>query len=273
MNILLIADTCVDAFIYCDTSRLSPERPVPVLLPHSIRNNPGMGGNVLANLLSLAPAAKVTPLFPPEPSVKTRYVDRGSNQHFVRVDQDVVARPLDVGAFVDVLDYTDDGAGTPVKWDAVVVSDYAKGYLNTDNMGAIALLCENRELPLFMDTKATLGKWSEPVTVVKINAKEYAAQFTAGVKEPWKWCKNLLVTQGARGMMLLDEEGGEEYRTQTRQIDVKDVVGAGDAALAGLVIGYLETQDLARAMDFATRVSEVAVSKPGVVAVRREEVV
>lgn len=271
-RILLIGDNARDVFINVDTPRLSPERPCPVVVPHSVRENPGMAGNVLANILSLAADIDVTPIFPKQPSVKTRYVDRSSNQHFIRVDQDAGSAPLDVGTFIDVLDYMDDGSGTSIKWDAVIMSDYAKGFLNPENMAGIARLCENRGISTWLDTKAILGSWSQPITVVKINAKEYAAQLAAGVKEPWLECKNLIVTQGAKGMVLFDEEGGDEYRTTPNPINLRDVVGCGDSALAGLVVGYLETQDLARAMDFAGKVSEVAASKMGVVAVKREEV-
>lgn len=264
-RILLIGDNAVDVFLMVDCHRISPERPVPVLTPHSVRQNPGMGGNVLANLNSLAPDVEVTVLFPPTPSVKTRYVDRGSNQHFVRVDQDVVAEPLSLLAFLDVIDTQ--------KWDAVILSDYSKGFLNTEIMCCIARECEERDIPTYLDTKSLLGEWSQSATVVKINSKEYASQFAAGVKEPWLQCKNLIVTQGANGMMLLDEEGDEEYRTAPNAIDLRDQVGCGDTALAGLVVGYLETQDLARAMDFADKAASIAASKIGVVAVKREEIV
>lgn len=272
MKVLLIGDNAVDVFINVDCQRLSPERPIPVVIPHSARENPGMAGNVLANILSLAPDIDVTPLFPAQPSVKTRYVDRGSNQHFLRVDQDVISEPLGKGTFIDTLCYMDDGSGLPIEWDAVVVSDYAKGFLNTDNMHLIALWCRDRDIPVFMDTKAILGEWSQSVTVVKINAKEYAAQLAAGVKAPWLECKNLIVTQGAKGMVLFDEEGGEEYRALPDNINVVDTVGCGDVALAGLVVGYLETGDLVKAIDFATKASSIASSKRGVVTVSRLEV-
>ena len=263
-RVMLIGDIARDVFINVDCSRISPERPVPVVTPHSVRENLGMGGNVLANLNSLGPEIGVISLFPEGHSVKTRYVDRASNQHFLRVDQDVSTTPLDAKTFIDALESRE--------WDAVVLSDYAKGHLNADNMKAIALLCENRGIPTWLDTKAILGEWSQSVTVVKINAKEYAAQLAAGVKAPWLQCKNLIVTQGSKGMVLLNEEGGDEYRTTPKVVEVRDSVGAGDSCLAALVVGYLETQDLTKAMDFADKVCTIAVSKPGVVAVKREEI-
>ena len=52
MRILVIGDSCIDKFIYCDINRLCPEAPVPILQPVSTTTNPGMASNVAANLES-----------------------------------------------------------------------------------------------------------------------------------------------------------------------------------------------------------------------------
>jgi sugar/nucleoside kinase (ribokinase family) len=53
---------------------------------------------------------------------------------------------------------------------------------------------------------------------------------------------------------------------------VIDVCGAGDTFLAALCVGYLETQDIARAIDFAQRASEITIRHVGVYAPTREEI-
>lgn len=264
-KVLLIGDRSRDVFIMVEATRMSPEKPVIVVSPHSVRENAGMAGNVEANLRSLAPDIQVTTMYPEQSSVKTRYVDRGSNQHLLRVDQDFISLPLDASTFMQVLDSE--------KWDAVVLSDYAKGFLTPDNMQAISLLCEQKGIPVWADTKAILGEWSKSITYVKINAKEYAAQSTAGVKEPWRQCKHLIVTQGSKGMVTYSRDGREAHRTTPNKAQVTDVVGAGDTTLAALIVGYLEGLYLDDSMDFAAKAAAVAVSKVGVVAVKREEVV
>lgn len=267
MNILVIGDIARDVFINCDTPRLSPEKPVPIVVPYSIRENEGMAANVAANIEALASSAKVVRLFPNNPSVKTRYVDRGSNQHFLRVDQDQHHEPIQAQAVVKVLDQ--------FTVDAVVLSDYAKGFLNASNMEVILTSCFEKGIPTFVDTKLRLGGWSEDAFVIKINAKEYAAQLTAGVIAPHAWCQNLIETRGRAGMVLYESAGPEPkvaYTAVTKDTGVRDVVGCGDSVLAGLVVGYLETKDLKRAMDFATKVGTYAASQPGVTVVKREDV-
>ena len=53
MKVLVIGDSCVDNFIYCDINRICPEAPVPVLQPVESTTNPGMASNVARNLISL----------------------------------------------------------------------------------------------------------------------------------------------------------------------------------------------------------------------------
>ena len=50
MKIVVIGETCIDKFIYCDINRLSPEAPVPVLQPINTVVNAGMSGNTVAML-------------------------------------------------------------------------------------------------------------------------------------------------------------------------------------------------------------------------------
>lgn len=263
-RVLLIADNCVDAFVLCDTPRLSPEKPVPVVVPHSIYQNPGMGGNVLENLKSLAPELEIAILFPNETSVKTRYVDRKSNQHFIRVDQDVKAAPLLAKHAVGCIENN--------AHSAIVISDYAKGFLDADNMREIAMAAERHGIPTFVDTKQILGYWSQSVTFVKINRVEFEAHLAAN-EMPWRYCRNLIVTDGGRGMDLIDPDRGTvAYHSPGVEAPAVDSVGCGDSALAALVVHYLETGDIRRAMDFSNKVGAVAASKRGVTVVKREEV-
>jgi D-beta-D-heptose 7-phosphate kinase/D-beta-D-heptose 1-phosphate adenosyltransferase len=53
MNILVIGDSCTDVFRYGKVTRIAPEAPVPVIVPEKEIANPGMAGNVVANLKAL----------------------------------------------------------------------------------------------------------------------------------------------------------------------------------------------------------------------------
>ncbi len=263
MRVLVIGDSATDAFITVDSQRLSPEVPVPIVVPYSISTNPGMAANVAANISSLAPNFDVVTRFPEHPSVKTRYVDRKTNHHFLRVDQDASSEPM------SGIDWLKSIMMCP---NAIVLSDYAKGYLTLSNMERVAQFCAINSVPLFADTKSLLDKWSHGIDFVKINEVELATHLKEG-RKPWEECRNLIVTKGGDGMDLYDNDGSIAYHSPGVRAEVADSAGCGDSVLAGLVVKYLVNgNNIRTAMDYANRVGAVAVSKRGVVAVKREEV-
>ena len=75
------------------------------------------------------------------------------------------------------------------------------------------------------------------------------------------------------GVDLYGQNGEVVYHADAHGGNIIDVAGAGDTVIAALTVNYLETGDIKQAMEFAMRAAAVAVSKRGVVAVKREEVV
>lgn len=262
-RVLLAGDVCEDSFIWGEVTKLSAEAPVPVFVPEKAASNPGMAGNVLANILTLSTDIEVDTLFPEGASTKVRHIDKRSNQHLIRLDSDYISKPLDINIVKSVIKAN--------KYDAVVLSDYDKGWLNSDNMGQIADLCYSNSIPTFADTKQLLSTWSNNITFVKINDKELKLHFKY-ITNPWARCQNLIVTKGKDGMVLYYPDGQESYSTCGNNTQVADVSGAGDSVLAALVVKYLETKDIKHSMDWANKVAQIAVSRRGVVTVNRSEI-
>ena len=118
MKVLVIGDSCTDVFVYGYCKRLCPEGPVPIFEPSRTITNMGMSGNVVANLKSLG-AEKVELVTNKEQITKTRYVEEKANHMIIRIDSnDKVSNSFDVKR-VPFNDY-----------DAVIVSDYDKGFLS-----------------------------------------------------------------------------------------------------------------------------------------------
>lgn len=266
IRILLVADYCIDIWIRGDATRVSPEAACLVFVPDPSETiqNPGMGGNVLTNLKSLAPDIEVEAIFPENDNRKIRHVDKRSNQHLLRVDEETLVGPLNFAIFSSRVSRN--------SYDACVISDYAKGFLDTTIMGQIVEYCHARDIPTFVDTKSILGPWSRNATFVKINQFEYKTQLAAFCS-PWKECRNLIVTLGKDGMALYDESGSVIYSTPIAESKVFDVSGAGDSVLAALVVRYLRSNDIKDAMDYANKVGALAVSKRGVSVIKASEVI
>ena len=52
-NILVVGDSCTDVYTYCKTSRLAPDKPIPVLEVINKVETPGMAFNVFNNALAI----------------------------------------------------------------------------------------------------------------------------------------------------------------------------------------------------------------------------
>ena len=166
-----------------------------------------------------------------EPITKTRYIDERSNQHILRVDDERPLQPMDY-------DLPEE------EYDALVISDYDKGFLTTEK---IFELVEWFEGPVFIDSKKT--KLPKKSCYVKINEDEY--------KKLDKPSKNLIVTKGGKGA----EYKGKLYPGEP--VNVFDVVGAGDTFLSAMVYFYLKCGRIEDAIPYANKAAGIAVQNHG----------
>ena len=67
-----------------------------------------------------------------------------------------------------------------------------------------------------------------------------------------------IITKGNAGCRFQ----GKIYPTE--DVPVKDISGAGDTFLAGLVVEYARTGDIIKAIDFAQECTKIVVQKHGV---------
>tara|TARA_R100001463_G_scaffold10453_1_gene30500 strand:- start:627 stop:1127 length:501 start_codon:yes stop_codon:yes gene_type:complete len=145
----------------------------------------------------------------------------------------------------------------PTEWntlyDALVISDYDKGFLTTEK---IFELTSRFTGPVFIDSKKT----NLPADAyIKVNELEY---------ERMAYCnyENLIITRGGKGA----EYKGDLYPAE--KVNVFDVVGAGDTFLAALTYGYLKYGRIDKAIPLANRAAAVAVSHRGTYVLKEEDV-
>jgi D-beta-D-heptose 7-phosphate kinase/D-beta-D-heptose 1-phosphate adenosyltransferase len=240
MKILVIGDSCIDVFRYGEVNRLAPEAPVPVIKPDRETSNPGMAGNVVANLKALG--ADVDFITNETEIRKVRYVCSKYNHMLLRVDENDTCEPFNIGSL-----YLN-------KYDAVVISDYCKGFLSEEDIKTISQFYQST---IFLDTKKVLGDWAHNVDFIKINSVEYNKSKEQVDNDPILQSKTI-ITRGKYGCNYQ----GKNYPTQ--EVPVKDVSGAGDTFLAGLVVEYTRAQDIDKAIKFAQDCTTIVVQKTGV---------
>jgi bifunctional ADP-heptose synthase (sugar kinase/adenylyltransferase) len=248
VRFLVIGETCNDRFCYGAAKRLCPEAPAPVLIPSKSINNSGMATNVYKNLLAIEettnkkfPFGNEIDLFTNEAvGYKTRYIDSASNQMFLRVDTDSYSYCGELPADIE-------------EYDAVVVSDYNKGFLKDRDLEEIG----RRSKLSFLDTKKKYSsEWDRPFTFIKINEKEYA-------DNNWKYqCDNLIITKAAEGCSYR----GKDYLIK-HPSEVRDVSGAGDTFLAAFAYAYTLTNETDSSIAFAQDCCQKVIRKKGVTTV------
>jgi len=245
-NILVVGDTCIDKFVYGTAVRLAPEAPVPVLNPTEETTNPGMSGNVVANLKALG--LNITHVCNKENVLKTRYVDERSRQMLLRVDDNDKIKRIDNQILTGIYNNQFNNK----KIDAIVISDYNKGFLKEED---IKYICENNS-NVFIDTKKILDIWCINSSYIKINHVEY--ERTEYSIKDLNIEDKLIITLSSKGCKYKDKTFPVE------KVQIRDVSGAGDTFLSGLVAEYVLTQDIEKAILFAQQCATIVVQKPGV---------
>lgn len=241
IKILVIGESCTDKFIYCETTRFSPEAPVPVLTPIEEVNNLGMSGNVVRNIKALKEFGEVhlTHVFQEEDITKTRFVEKKSNHMFIRLDEG----ESNISKFESKnINFSE--------FDIVIVSDYNKGFLSDSDLVNIG---KNSKLSI-LDSKRRLN--SEIVqyfTFIKLNEIE------SKQNPEWSDSKNILVTMGSKGTKW----SNEMFESPDPQETI-DVSGAGDTFTASFIIKYWTTNDIKESIVFANKMASIVVSKRGV---------
>ena len=232
MKVLLIGDSCEDRYFYGDVKRLNPEAPVPILEYKRGVTSKGMVWNVRENLRSFG--VEVYTSTHPEEIIKTRYIDEKSNQQIMRYDEEPKIEPLSY-------DF-------PKEWnseyDALVISDYDKGFLTTER---IFELSSRFVGPVFIDSKKTLLPED---AYIKVNELEYERMAHSNYE-------NVIVTRGGKGA----EYQGKLYPAE--KVNVFDVVGAGDTFLSALVFFYLTLGHIDTALPLANKAASISVSNFG----------
>lgn len=249
-KVLVIGDSCSDVFVYGRCDRLSPEAPVPVFIPLRTMGNGGMSINVFENLKVLGVECDI--ITNDMRPVKTRYVDEVSNQLLLRIDTNDSVKQIK-GSVLDKIDFSN--------YEIVVISDYNKGYLSEANIKYIL----KKHKKVFIDSKKKFDSWCDGAFVIKINEKEYIENGNYLIENSNKF--NLIVSKGKRGASLHNSLNDVLDFNIIEEHDIRDLSGAGDTFLAGLVANYIKNSDICTAIEFANKCASYVVTQKGVVVV------
>ncbi len=279
-QVLVLGDVMLDHYCYGDTSRISPEAPVPVVHIRGAEKRPGGAANVAMNIASLGAhttlsgvvgdddagrlltrhleqsgvVCQLEPAEDFETITKMRILSR--NQQLIRLDMEesIPANAAQkLGSKFSALLHS---------CTAVVLSDYGKGSLA--DCPALIQIARDAGCPVLVDPKGSDFSAYRGATIVTPNQSEF--ENVVGVcadqlmiSERGENLRHelgldaLLITRGEHGMCLLQAQC-EALHLPAQAHEVFDVTGAGDT-----VIGVLAASiGASEALDNSARLANVA---------------
>jgi len=295
--VLVLGDVMLDRYWIGETSRISPEAPVPVIKVGDIEERAGGAGNVAINIAALGANASVIGLTGEDDaaiSLVKLMQHAGVEAHFSQDASHATVTKLRVLSRNQQLIRLDFEDGFPnnnnqellelfnqqiSKAGAVILSDYGKGTLQDCQcfiQQAIA-----HQIPVLVDPKGSDFSKYKGATIITPNLSEF--------EEVVGHCKNedeivtkgmalleelnlsaLLITRSEKGMTLL-QRGKDALHLPTRAREVYDVTGAGDTVISVLAASLAAGADLAEATMLSNLGAGVVVNKIGTATVSQEE--
>ena len=298
-RILVIGDVMLDRYYEGRVDRISPEAPVPILKVLNDFDRPGGAANVAINVAKLGLQVTLVGYvgndsaadalartvegagvvfkgmrsFSSPTILKLRALSQ--KQQIIRIDFEDSFADEDHSYLVGEL-------GEMIgEFDAVILSDYAKGTLQ--NASEIIGLCLNSGKPVFVDPKGNDFARYAGATMITPNLLEFTNvagscvddQQLARTAHKLRSELNLthiLVTRGEHGMALFSESGNDCYIDADAR-EVYDVTGAGDTVIATLAAAYASGVPIEQAVSLSNIAAGLVVARTGTSAVAAEEVI
>lgn len=304
-KVLVIGDVMLDTYLYGNTSRISPEAPVPVVEVTHQQHLPGGAANVAMNLVALGAKVSLCGLVGNDvegailkeqlenagiachflaksktrPTThKNRIVCR--NQQMIRFDREqkdelagVEASQMQQAALAAIADQPQ----------VVILQDYNKGVLFAELIAAVIAECEKRNIPVAVDPKKDNFFAYKGVALFKPNLKE--VREALGVKiDPTdieslhRASSELMDSIGVQQVMVTLSEHGVYVASRNEQVkqkahvrNIADVSGAGDTVIAVAALCLVADAGMESMAQLANLAGGLACEKPGVAVISTTE--
>ena len=288
-RVLVVGDLMLDRYWYGDTSRISPEAPMPVVHVGEAEERPGGAGNVALNIAALGGHVDVLGLTGDDEA--GRALTQRLEGEEVRCQFEVVAdrptvtklRVISRHQQLIRLDFEDgfhtvDSAALTSRYeqllseaDAVVLSDYGKGTLS--NVQPLIAAARRAGKPVLIDPKGNDYSCYRGATLITPNLSEFEAVAGHCKTDEELEAKGealrrelemdaLLVTRSEKGMTLIRKKQ-PVLHLPTRAQEVFDVTGAGDTVISALAASLAAGLALDEATALANLAAGVVVGKLG----------
>jgi D-glycero-beta-D-manno-heptose-7-phosphate kinase len=267
LNVLIIGDVMIDAYLWGKVNRISPEAPVPIVAVSKKENRLGGAANVAINVQALGAQPLLCSVIGSDKdgtsfmelmqkqglstegiirsssrttTVKTRVI--GNNHQMLRVDEETEEeisqqdRKELLGRVAAILKNK--------KTDVIIFEDYDKGVIGKFLIGEIVKLAQERSIPIAADPKKKNFNHYKNIALLKPNLKELREGMKididkGNVNEISRAIQQLAAENNVETVLVtLSEKGAYVYNKKESQYlpahvrTIADVSGAGDTVIS-----------------------------------------
>jgi len=306
LKALVIGDVMVDAYMWGEVERISPEAPVPVVTVNKRENRLGGAANVAMNILAMGATPIICSVIGNDEkgklfiellknknlttegiiksknrhtTVKTRVI--GSNHQMLRVDEEVETNITKseskelLNRIIEILNNE--------KIDVIIFEDYDKGLITPALIDKIVSQANQHNIPTAIDPKKKNFTFYKNVTLFKPNLKELKdslkIDFDPTNKDELKEAVNslhssqniniILLTLSELGIYVSSDKINETIQGHSR--DISDVSGAGDTVISIAALGLALKLPPALIATLANIAGGIVCEKVGVVPIDKTQ--
>lgn len=296
-NVLIVGDVMLDRYWSGDTSRISPEAPVPIVHVKAHEERPGGAANVALNIAHLGGKTTLLGYIGNDEAGETlqkSLENKGVDTQFICINNKPTITKLRVMSRHQQLmrlDFEEDFKGEDhselsqryqallAQTDVVVFSDYRKGCL--ENSRELIAMAHRLGKTIIVDPKSADFADYAQATLLTPNLSEFttaAGQWNSEAELQQQartllkqhHIKNLLITRSEQGMSLIQQQA-DAIHLPTHAREVFDVTGAGDTVVAVLAAACSAGMSIQQAMALANLAAGIVVAKVGTATVSQVE--
>ena len=303
INVLLVGDFMIDYYIMGTSDRLSPEAPVPVVIPKKKYSIPGGAGNVAMNLNKMG--AKVTCLGIVGDDkwgndliniLGSHNIDVSGIEIIKNHPTTVKKRIYSNNRQVARLDIEEKYKWKPSRntynnikknYDIIIISDYNKGVI--DNKSVIIKELKNKLKinekinKIYVDPKKVDFSIYKEANIITPNLNEFQRATRAknlNNETIALACRKLIqefnfdyiiLKKGSKGMTIFGKNNFMKT-ISPRKVSSPDVTGAGDTVISVLSLTYHLTNNIEHAARIANDAAATVVGKIGTATIEKKEI-
>lgn len=311
LNILIIGDVMIDAYIWGKVERISPEAPVPIVSVNKRTNRLGGAANVALNIKALGANPILCSIIgndekagtfeemltkngmftggilkSPDRITTTKFRVIGNNMQMLRVDEEIETslNKRDFDHFTTLLQHT----FSKFRIDAVIFQDYDKGVISPALIDFVNNLASANQVPVAVDPKKRNFSAYHNLKLFKPNLKElregigfhFEKLDTENLRNAIRLIHEnqhveiVLATLSEEGVFISRKTGSnsfEELHVPAHLRKIADVSGAGDTVVSVAAICLALGLSLHDIATFSNLAGGQVCETVGVVPVNREK--